>query len=147
MNIMTFIDFSCKILSTGHSMHASGSRHSQEHQDLETITTDLSRVTNDLETSLQRDELKQAPSSNDIHLQRLAEQCKAVCFELKTALQELKVHGQHRKWKTFLAAVKTIWNEGKIEALRKRVEHFRQALIFSMLSSFRYISKSRSLNL
>ena len=136
VNIMTFIDFSCKILSTGYRMHSSGS-NSQEHQDLNVITNDLIRVTGDLDNALQQDELKQNSSSDDIHLQRLADQCRVVCLELQVALQKLKVHGQPRKWNTFRVALKTVWNEDKIEALQKRIEQFRQELIICMLASFR----------
>ena len=137
MNIMTFIDFSHKVFSTGYGLYTYGSSKSREHQILEHVTDDLHRVTENLERSLYQEQHNESPSSDEIELQRLAGQCKLVCLELKEALQELEVRVPKRRWNTFLAGLKLVWKEGEIEALQKRIEQFRQQLIIHLLGSFR----------
>lgn len=136
-NVINFIDFSCKILSHGYRTYTTGLSTVQEYQDLDVITADLSRVTSDLDATLQREKLKQSCSPNDIQLQRLAVQCRGVCLELQGALQGLEIQEHSRKRDKFRTALRTVWSEDKIEDLRKRVDGFRQELIMCMLVSFR----------
>ena len=137
LNIVQFVDFSCRVLSTGYQMYKSSSTVFQENQDLEVVTIDLHKVTDNIDTALQQARLEKSPSPNDLQLQQLAEQCRAVCGELLTALEQLKTHGQLGKWNIFRAALQTVWKESKIEASHKRVEQFRQELIACILVSFR----------
>ena len=137
VNVMTFIDFSYKIFSNGYQLHLSSRYSVRKNQDLEIITKDLHRLTDNLEKSLQQGSLNEDPSLDEVELQRLAEQCKVICLELVQTLQDLQAHGSNRKWNTFLAALKTVWKEEKIEALQKTINQFRQQLIIHMLGSFR----------
>ena len=136
-NIITFIDFSYKVFSTGYGLYVFGSSKSREHQMLKHVTDDLHRVTENLEESLQQEQLNDSLSIDEIELQRLAEQCKVICLELKEALQELEVYDPKHKWNTFLVALRSIWKEDKIKDLQNNVEQFRQQLIIHLLGSFR----------
>ncbi len=75
-NIIQFVDFSFKILSTGYRVHKSSRSTTQENQELEHVTIDLKKVTDDLDNAIQEDGLKQHASTNDSQLEQLAERCK-----------------------------------------------------------------------
>jgi len=133
-NIIQFVDFSSKILSTGYRIHKSSRSSTQESQELEHVTIDLKKVTDDLDSAIQED----YASTNDSQLQQLAESCKTICVELLKALEQLHGDGKPQKWQSFRTALKTVWSEGRIQALQKRIEQFRQEIIVRILLSLRY---------
>ena len=136
-NVIQFIDFSTKVLSMGYRLGKAGHEGLQENQTTETIISDLHKVTQGLKSSLRQQEEKQRLTQSESDLQDLTEQCRDVALELLEILKKLKVQGNSRKWETFRVALKTVWEEDKIERLQKRVDGFRQQVIIRLLVSFR----------
>ena len=134
-NVVQFIDFSGKILSEGYRLHKSKRVSSSKNEELENIALDLEKLRDELQS--QEDETAQVPTPNDIQLHRLAEQCRDICLELLGALEALKVIDKPGKWKSFRAALKTVWAESKIKSLQDRLDEARQELIVRILMSFR----------
>ncbi len=134
-NVVQFIDFSGRILSEGYRLHKSERVSLSKNEELESIALDLQKLRDELQCP--EDETRQAPTPNDIQLQRLAEQCRGVCLELLAALETMKVTGPPSKWKSFRVALKTVWGESKINSLQVRLDEARQELIVRILMSFR----------
>ena len=129
-NIMQFLDFGSKIVSA--------SRGSDHHYlELDIIATDLERAAHDLQSSVQARPSGDA-TQNDIMLQRLAIKCRDVCHELLQVLGKLQAHSGRGGWRTFHKALMTVWNEGQVNALHKKMDDFRQEFILRILMSLRY---------
>ena len=133
-NIVQFIDFGGRILSEGYRLHKSKVSPSK-NEELESIALDLKKLHNELQSP--ESEISQAPTPNDIQLQRLAEQCRDVCLELLAALEKMKSVDPSGKWRSFRVALTTVWGESKIKSLQGRLDESRQELIVRILMSFR----------
>ena len=134
-NVVQFLDFSGRILSEGYRLHKSKRASPSKNEELESIALDLQKLSGELQCP--EDETRQSPTPNDIQLQRLAEQCRAVCLELLAALEKIKIADPPSKWKSFRVALNTVWGESKIKNLQLRLDEARQELIVRILMSFR----------
>ena len=134
-NVVQFIDFSGRILAEGYRLHKAKRVSPSKNEELESIALDLQKLHNELQCP--EHETYQAPTPNDIQLQRLAEQCTVVCLELLAALEKLKMVDPPGKWRNFRVALKTVWSESKIKCLQVRLDEARQELIVRILMSFR----------
>ena len=124
-SIVTFIDFSWKLLYEVKDLNDSSTGASLEHDTLEKISNDLLSLNNDLT----------APSAiNAIPapIRDLAGQCKDVTIELLDVLNDLKVRGPHKRWKSFVQALRSVWKKEEIEGLIKRLERLRDELQFRL---------------
>lgn len=133
--IVQFIDFSGRILSEGYRLHRSKRVSPSKNEELECIALDLHKLHDELQC--QENKTYQAPTPNDIQLQRLAEQCRDVCLELLEALEKMKTVDPAGKWRSFRIALKTVWGESNIKSLQVRLDEARQELIVRILMSFR----------
>ena len=120
-NIVQFVDFPWKILSETRDLYESTTGASADNDVLESISKDLINL-NDALT---------APSSAGAipnRLRILAGQCKGVAEELLEVLDKIKVKGSHRKWKSFMQALRSVWKKEQIENLFKRMERLRNGM-------------------
>jgi len=160
-NIVQFVDFTAKVISTGY--HTGKSRYGGLGgiELIGNVNDDLRSVVNGLEQSLKIEQREQ-PTQNKEELLVLAEQCRDVATELFTVLESLKIHA-HAKvaeevkgsrwgkskekwygWQNFRTALRTVWKEDKIKELENRVDAFRQQLVLRILVSFRYVHTPRN---
>jgi len=58
----------------------------------------------------------------------LAVKCNEIADELLGTLDALKLHNDRNKWRSFLQALKTQWNDDKIGALRERLDRIAEAI-------------------
>ena len=61
-------------------------------------------------------------------LEALAVRCNETADELLGILDALKLHNDRNKWKSFLQALKTQWNDDKIGTLRERLDRIAKAI-------------------
>jgi hypothetical protein len=63
-------------------------------------------------------------------LQDICDECAAVSADLIKHLRDLKVpKGQeHRKWKSFRHALKSVWSKNGVDEMAKRLSYLRQEL-------------------
>jgi hypothetical protein len=138
-NVVQFVDFSSKVLSASYKLYKDeyGLNGLEETRELEVITKSLHKIIEGLESSLQQEDLKQKATQNELDLRELAKHCREIAEELLAAVGKLKVKGKPGKWNSFRAALKTLWDEDKIEAIQKRLDRFRQELVVHILVSLR----------
>ena len=120
-NVIQFIDFSNKVLSTTYRLGKAGHDGLQENQTTETIISDLRKVTHGLKDSLRQEEETQKLTQNENDLQHLTEQCRDVALELLAVVEKLKVQGKSRKWKTFRAALRMYGKKTRLKDSKKEL--------------------------
>jgi hypothetical protein len=150
-NVVQFIDFTAKIISTGY--RASKSKPTGNDW-TETLTDDLLGVSAVLKAPIAKEKGHEI-TENERELVELAGKCAEVASELLSTLEALSLREEPVKsqgnkgtrlerrkpaWRDFRTALKTVWSEDKIIALEKRVDSFRQQLVLRILVSFRYVS-------
>jgi hypothetical protein len=112
-NIITFIDFSWKLLSGAHSIYRSHSGTSESNEVLEMIARDVSTLSKAVRV--------EQSSFEDSNIYGLAKETKRVADELLKALEKLKVQGRTSRWKSLKAALKDVWSREEIEDLEQRL--------------------------
>ena len=120
-NIVQFVDFSCKILRDTKSLYESSTGVSADNNLLEAISRDLMNLNNALTAP---SAIGAIPEST----RNLASRCKDIAAELLSTLERLKVSGSHRKWKSLVQALRSVWNKDQIESLVRRMESLRNEI-------------------
>jgi len=74
-------------------------------------------------------------------LKNLCEECDVVSRELLAKLDTLKVRSQswYKRWDSLRQALRSMWNEGELRALEKRLEGIRTRLDTNLLICLRYV--------
>jgi hypothetical protein len=72
-------------------------------------------------------------------LQSLAEACSGIASELLEKLEQLKVRGPKRKWKSLYKALKGVWNRTELDALLERLSRYREELELHLLVNIKYV--------
>jgi hypothetical protein len=123
-NILQFIHTARQLVSTSREILGSGTKN--EYVELELISKELrSRSARIILPANAR----VVPGSDDENsLEVLAVRCNEIADELLGILDALKLHNDRNKWRSFLQALKTQWNDDKIEALRGRLDRIAKAI-------------------
>ena len=127
-NIITFVDFTSKLISTAHTLYVSTAGVTAENAELEVLTKHI-RVLADNACPLAFVQAQlgshganpQTPASPDA-LQDLAKQCRDVADELLLLLASLAVQGRHSTWKSIRSALKTAHHAPKMNAILARLD-------------------------
>lgn len=130
-NIVGFIDFGLKLFHEGKELYESAEGASVQHNELETIISDLKILIDDLQPT-------PPITKSDKSLASLALGCKKLATELLRALTRLKVkNGQNRKWESFKQALKCVMKEKELRSLEQRIEKYRKQLGVRLLYTLR----------
>jgi hypothetical protein len=156
-NIVQFIDFTAKVISTGYHTRATRYGGLAGIELIQNVNDDLRSAVEGLEQSLKLEQ-GEKPTQNKKELLLLAEQCREVAAELFAVLESLKMHAKSRQevtgrgkkkekekwygWQNFRATLGTVWKEDRIKTLENQVDAFRQQLVLRILVSFRYVHLS-----
>lgn len=135
-NIVQLVDFGSRLLSKSLELYHSSDGFSTDTLELQTIATSLQGLSRDLahpSTGMIR------LSHHEADLISLARICKGIADELLEATSQLTVQGSHRKFKSFLVALKSIWKPEKIDRLATRLDSARSQMVLCLLRSMRYI--------
>jgi hypothetical protein len=137
-NIIQLVDFSSKLVNKGREIYRAVDVALPENLELEIVAKDLT-------TLVQR--LMNHPGSDgdpsvsftdpaDSELYQICEKCKTTATELLAKLQEVKVKGKHRRWKSFRQALKSVWTKDEVDGLARRLAVFRNQLQFRIMVSY-----------
>lgn len=123
-NMLQFIHTARQLVSTSREILGSGTKN--EYVELELISKELrSRSARIILPANAR----VVPGSDDENsLGVLAVRCNKIADELLGILDALKLHNERNKWRSFLQALKTQWNDDKIGALRERLDRIAKAI-------------------
>jgi hypothetical protein len=153
-NIVQFVDFTTKLISKSREIHQSAEGVSVEYLELEAIANNLNQLTERL-----RKDLKQylippvdggVPLSDteekraEIQLGYINSKCSLEADALLSILRDLKVDGEHKKWKSFRLALMTVWKEDQIKGVVSRLSEYRKALNTELLCSLRFVVSAKA---
>ncbi|XXG94967.1 Ribosome biogenesis protein erb1 [Hypoxylon texense] len=125
-NILQFIEFTTKLLSTGVEVYKSATGIVNANLGLEEISQQLSS----LSSCLCVNEGNNPGSASENALRSIADLCNTDCARLLSVLNDLKIKdGSQRGWKSFRIALKLAWkDEQEIEKLMTRLRD-RQSMM------------------
>jgi hypothetical protein len=147
-NIVQFVDFTAKLISKSREIYESAEGASVEHLDLEAIANNLSQLTERLQKDVQQHLLppidEGVPLSEtkenraELQLGSINSKCSREADALLSILRDLKVDGEHKKWKSFRLALMTVWKEDQIKGVVSRLSKYRKDLDTELLFSLRF---------
>jgi ABC-type Fe3+/spermidine/putrescine transport system ATPase subunit len=134
-NIITFVDFSAKVLSRARQLYESANGAIEENDELESLTKNLrefaDRIQRDLTQIPQKGHFR-AGLNRETVLNNLSQQCIQVADELLESLDSIKVKGDGRTRKSAVQAVKTVWKQDHIDSLQRRLDRISKQLMDGM---------------
>ncbi|KAI1270402.1 hypothetical protein F5Y18DRAFT_12434 [Xylariaceae sp. FL1019] len=165
-NIVQFLDFTWRLTETAAKIQGSSSGATGQVLELGTVYSKLNSLCTSLsvcsqpseksdeakriqtlfpdQTSLER---RRTIDSHTNDLRELASDCLSLCQQLIAIVTNLQAcGGTGRKFKSFKAALKTIWNEKKILELEARIRRYQTAIGLHFLPLIReHMSYTNSL--
>jgi hypothetical protein len=134
-NIITFVDFSTKVLSRARQLYESASGATAENDELESLTKNLKGLAD--RTRRRPSEIPQKGHfrlniTSETILDNLSQQCIQVADKLLETLDSVKVKGDSRTRKSAVQAVKTVWKQDHIDALQRRLDRISKQLMDGM---------------
>lgn len=119
--IVQLVEFSWNLLSTAHTVYTSKSGLTAEHEDLNGIADNLIKLDNDLTAVAGLGEI---PDS----LRVLASHCKEIAEELRQILYTLRVKYPHKKWQSFVQAIRSVYMKDQVESLAQRLDRLKSEM-------------------
>lgn len=135
--IAQFVDYSIKLLASARDIHRSSAGILREFADLDTTTTRLVGLCNDLDKPLKENTTGRPLSLNDAQIQKISVDCKRIGTELLAILEKLSISRKLGKWKSLKLAITAQLEKGQIERLGSQLQNLRQELVPVLLSSLR----------
>ena len=124
-NVVQFVNFLWKLLRGFHDIEKSGANASAENDVIEMIACHLLSHKDGLLALPSR-----RASSEPVSL--LVSRCTAIADELLGVLDEIKLKSPRKKWKSFIAALQSVWRKEQIASLFDRLERLRAQMQFSI---------------
>jgi hypothetical protein len=139
-NIVQFVDFGFKLVSDSIETYRSVDGGLSTNVELGSITEDLSLVAGNLGSM---NEVGNRFSKDERALIKLSDQCKALADKLLDVLHGLAVTGSHKKWKSVRQALRSVWKDGEIQDVRRRLNDFRSQLTLRLVAILRLVQSSQ----
>ena len=142
-NIVQLVQFVGAVISDSHEVCSSADGALQRNSMLEEVAQNLAEMNSELmrsQRSMSSWFMSLSPAERQ--LKNLCEECDVVSRELLAKLDTLKVRSRSRykRWDSFRQALKSMWNEGELRALEKRLEGIRTRLDTNLLICLRYVT-------
>lgn len=141
--VVQLIDFSLTIISKSKDLYNSNNGILKENSETESVTIRLKHMAQ----RLQNMNSNEYDHDSLVRQDRVREICKdslEASDELLRHLGELKVPtwSEHRKWKSFRQALKSVWSKQAVDQMAKRLEVLRAELNTYILETIGYVKKS-----
>ncbi|KAL1597954.1 hypothetical protein SLS60_008442 [Paraconiothyrium brasiliense] len=149
-----FIQFSSHIVSKGRHIYNSSNGTTEENEFTETVTLRLKQLTSQLGVPSTNPIMANVPESEE--LKEVQKQIGAICTEctrlskvLLDRLYALKVPtgAEHRKWKSFRHALKSVWSKQELDTLAERLRSLREELDTHMMFILRKTMGDMAINM
>lgn len=124
-SIITFIDFSFKLVQGSAALYQSATGTSAENAAIGTIVDDLRNVTD----AIARPPTPETDSQHWRELRKLAADCNGVSKELAEILETLKRKEGNKAWRSLEAAWKSMRKSKEIANIEERLKTYRVQLL------------------
>lgn len=156
-SVVQFIHFISECISTGAEIGRSAGGASQQTLELEEVYRSLRDLSYRLRcegNSRQKIEeqfvqLADHPQHDKLKLhikalEGLTVECGLLCEQLLQAVEKLRVQGAScRSFKSFIAALKTVWNGKKIRDLEERIDRYQRMISLHFFPFLWYTDRTR----
>ncbi|KAH8896909.1 hypothetical protein GQ53DRAFT_838351 [Thozetella sp. PMI_491] len=122
-NIVSFLDFTCGLVSGTWAIYRSATGSSERTHELRTIAADLQSLTEDLTISIDRGTTRVGAG-----LRTIAFDCQSVSKDLQRVLSTLETSGKATVWKSFLVALAEVWRTDQVANLGTRLDALQREL-------------------
>lgn len=126
-NVISFVDFSWKLVAGARQIYGSASESSNNSQTLEVLATSITELNDAIVID----------AAIPDNLQKLSKECHTVARDLLAVIGKLRMKGKHKRWNSFAVALKEVWKQGKIDGLVERLQRLQSQLLvqiqFTML--------------
>lgn len=130
--ILEFARFGTELLSDARELYKSSQGALSANEQLELATADLGGLL----VKLRSRQRLPATAEDEKTFQHILNGAEKAAKELVERLKRLKVKGaKGRKWESVRKAVQSVWTKDEIEALRKKLEGFKEAIETHVLFS------------
>jgi hypothetical protein len=129
-NIVQFVDFSIKLVSTGKELYQSADRALKENVELEEVTADLKLLSQTLTTSAPSYGIPEGGKS----LRKLADTCIQLADELIAHLESLKINtDKNRRWESINKSLQSVWKGSKTKDIEARLGKVKEEVLFHLV--------------
>ena len=135
-SVAQFLTLATVIVSKGYQIYKAADGTLSELRDVEQITNDLVNLNSRLIESLYTT-ADGRPSKDELALEKLSVACANIGQQLLVRLQQLKVKGPYRKWKSARQALRSVWSKQEVDAIAGKLAMYREELEFHILVSLR----------
>lgn len=141
-SVVQFVSFTTGLLSKGNEIYHSADGAVIENLELEMITRNLAGLLSQLSTPLKDDPSEDsstdsATEMDSLRLKDLSDSCGSAARDLLDTLEDIKLKGSHRKWRSLRQALRTSWSNEKIDGLVRRISRYREELSFNLILAIR----------
>lgn len=131
--ILQFLDFSMKLVSKASEIKKSADGVTVEHSHILTAADVIATQCHTLETVARGRKSSPDPLPGEETLAALCEQTLLAAQTLQQALEGLRTTGTRSTFKSFRAAIKSVWDKDRIAGMRSQLEEIRSQLMLSLL--------------
>ena len=143
--VVQFIDVAGKVVSSATSIRRSIDGQLDEHRELEDITNALAHDARKIRECIEQQRDASELTDAEKEQEKIGQDCQDVAEQLLDALGNLKARSgktktkRHKQsqWQSFRQALRILWCEDDICALEKRLDRFRQQMVFIILGALR----------
>ncbi|KAF8850535.1 hypothetical protein BDZ45DRAFT_696655 [Acephala macrosclerotiorum] len=126
--IVQFVDFGSKLVSRSQELYRSSNGSLTVNEELDLVTQTLLKIVAKLQRPQGSEVLTGSGADDYSSLVELCCSCTQVAEDIIAKLENLKITGKPRRWRTLKHAIKSCWTEKDLDALFKRLSMLRQAL-------------------
>lgn len=134
-NIVQFVDFSCKLLSSASAIYRSASGAAPAVNDATTIARTLHDLSSRLvapTTTADQEESQASQNPMNTLLNELASGCRGASAEVLSALDGLHARTTSSRWSSFKVALLTVMKSDQIDNLEHRLEQYRRQIVLAL---------------
>lgn len=128
-NIVSFVDFSWKLLAGAHEVYSSGDGMAEDAYFLDAISKDVQNHSR---------RIIAGPNATPT-LQSLAHLCDEIAQELLDSLDKLRIKGDATRWKSFLIVLKGVRSKKKVEHLTDKISKVQTRVSAHMQKLIMYV--------
>ena len=132
-NIVQFLDLGRRLVSGAVELYNASDGATSSNRVLDETSTDLHRLCRGLEQGA-KNFRGHLGTESEAALLPLVKSCSALGEELKRVLEELKVKGGNKGWKSARVALKTAWKAKDIGQYEKKLDLYRSQIATCLLT-------------
>jgi hypothetical protein len=124
--VITFVDFTSKLLKGIYEVHQSLDGATEENAHLSAVIEDLQSVTGPMQANIH------PTSNNERELVNLAGKCTDISKEILKTLNVIKASRGNPRWESIKGGWRATLRKGKIASLEKQISDYRSEIILRL---------------